>query len=75
MSKSRPPEPDTLEAILPSFGYGPGTPRWTRHKFVGAVECHLPNDGECWELLYQCQETGVKRRWGTWFDNEEEEAN
>lgn len=68
--KAKMPEPETKEALLPSFGYGPGLPRITRHVFTRALECHLPGEGEAWEFLYKCEETGVERRWGTWFEEE-----
>lgn len=78
MSKSKPPTPPTTVAYIPSFGYGPGKPRWTWHDFSHSEECYLPDEGPCWELLYKCRETGTLRRWGTWFDEELEsleEAN
>lgn len=73
MSKSsKLPVPVTKTALLPSFGYGGITPRITRHTYSRTVECMLPGDGEAYEFLFRCEETGVERRWGTY---EEEEAN
>lgn len=70
---SKTPEPETKEAVLPSFGYGPGRPRWTKHKYVKTLECTLPGeDGVAYEFIYRCSETGVERRWGT-FDPDAEE--
>lgn len=68
MSKSRLPEPETKTAILPSFGYGPGKPVWTRHTYSRSVECFLPDDGEAIEHLFKCEVTGVERRWGIHWD-------
>ncbi len=60
------PRPETLVALLPSQGYGGPVPRITRHVFVEARECVLPSpDGDAWELIYRCEETGEERRWGT----------
>lgn len=62
----KPPKPEVTEALLPSFGYGPGVPRITKHKYVRTMECNLPSpDGEAWEHIFSCQETGAERRWGT----------
>lgn len=70
MSRSKIPEPVTKTALLPSFGYGPGTPRVTEHEYSRTVECFLPEDGEAYEFLFRCKETGVERRWGTWFEED-----
>lgn len=52
--------------MLPSYGYGPGMARVTLHKYSRTMECTLPSpDGDCWEHLFRCSETGVERRWGT----------
>lgn len=65
MTKIKPPVPETKIARLPSFGYGAGLPRWTIHKYVKTMECNLPGpDGEAWEFVYRCEETGAERRWG-----------
>lgn len=72
MSKSKLPEPETKSAFLPSFGYGPGTPRITKHTYSRTMECVVPDDGECYEFLYKCSETGVERRWG--YCGKEEEV-
>lgn len=40
--------------------------RVTLHKYSRTMECTLPSpDGDCWEHLFRCSETGVERRWGT----------
>lgn len=66
MSKSKLPVPETKTALLPSFGYGPGLPRVTRHTYTRTLECNLPSpDGDAYEFMYQCEETGAERRWGT----------
>ncbi len=71
MSKSKMPVPVTKVALLPSFGYGPGLPRVTEHTYSQTLECTLPGgDGDCFEFMYKCSETGVERRWGTWYDEE-----
>ncbi len=73
MSKPRLPVPVTKEALLPSFGYGPGTPRITKHTYSRTMECILPSpDGDAYEFLFKCSETGAERRWGTYHDPEEE---
>ncbi len=60
------PKPETLTAILPSFGYGPGRPHWTEHKYVETRECTLPSpDGAAYEFIFVCTETNIERRWGT----------
>ena len=62
----KPPKPETLRAILPSFGYEPGgRPTWTDHHYVETRESSVagPN-GEAWEFIYECEVTGVERRWG-----------
>lgn len=64
MSKSKMPEPETRRALLPSYGYGPGTPRITEHVYSRTVECYIPDEGDCYEFLYKCSETGTERRWG-----------
>jgi hypothetical protein len=62
----KPPKPETLRAILPSFGSGPGRPTWTEHKYVETRECMLPSpDGAAWEFIFVCEVTKVERRWGT----------
>jgi len=72
MSKPKLPVPETKEALLPSFGYGPGYPRITRHVYSRTMECTLPSpDGDAYEFLYRCSETGVERRWGTQEREEE----
>lgn len=63
--KNKLPQPETLIAKLPSFGYGPGTPRWTEHKYVKTLECTLPGDGDAYEFIFACSVTGAERRWGT----------
>jgi len=75
VSKSRLPTPTTKVALLPSFGYGPGlVPRITKHTYSRTMECILPSpDGNAYEFLFRCEETGVERRWGT-EDREEEEV-
>jgi hypothetical protein len=71
---SKPPIPETKVALLPSFGYGPGVPRITKHVYSRTLECVLPApDGDAFEYLYKCTETGVERRWGT-YERDEEEA-
>jgi hypothetical protein len=61
----KPPKPQTLTAILPSFGSGAGRPRCTLHKYIATRECSVAGpDGDAWEFIYECQETGVERRWG-----------
>lgn len=63
--------PETKYAWLTSYGYGPGLPRWTRHKYVKMLECTLPGEeGEIYELVYRCEETGAERRWGTYAPDE-----
>ncbi len=65
------PVPETKTALLPSFGYGPGHPRITRHTNSRTLECTLPSpDGSAFEFMYKCSETGVERRWGT-YEREE----
>ncbi len=65
MAKNKPPVPETLTAWLPSFGYGPGQPRVTLHKYVRTMECNLPGpDPEAYSFEYRCTETGAERRWG-----------
>lgn len=62
----KPPKPETLRAVLPSFGYPPGgRPRWTEHHFVEAREALVggPNP-DAWEFVFECEETGAERRWG-----------
>lgn len=69
--KLKGPKPETLTALLPSFGYGPGRPRITVHTYVDTRECVLPTpDGEAWEFVFKCSETGVERRWGTAYITE-----
>jgi hypothetical protein len=65
------PEPVTRSALLPSFGFGPGMPRITKHLYSRTLECTLPGqDGTCYEFMFKCEETGVERRWGTYADEE-----
>lgn len=72
VSKPKLPVPITKEALLPSHGYGPGWPRVTKHKYSRTLECTLPSpDGEAYEFLFKCSETGVERRWGTWERDDE----
>lgn len=73
MSKPKLPVPSTKEALLPSFGYGPGWPRITKHKYSRTLECTLPDDGDAYEFMFKCQETGVERRWGTCGREDEED--
>lgn len=61
------PKPETINALLPSFGYGPGVPRITKHFWVETRKCDLPGDGDAWEFIFKCSETGVCRRWGTMY--------
>lgn len=70
-STSKLPEPQTKVALLPSFGYGPGSPKITRHIYSRSVECTIPGDPEAGtttgpgvEFLYRCSVTNVERRWG-----------
>lgn len=70
MSKPNYPVPQTKVALLPSFGYGPGTPRVTLHTYSRTLECVLPGDGDAFEVMFRCSITGVERRWGT-IDREE----
>ena len=63
---TRLPKPETLIALLPSFGYGPGKPVITKHVYSRTLECNLPSpDGEAYEFEYTCTVTGAARRWGT----------
>ncbi len=40
-------------------------PKPTKHDFVETRECVLPGpDGNAWEFLFKCQETGEIRRYG-----------
>jgi hypothetical protein len=70
VSKPILPAPQTKVAWLPSFGYGPGTPRVTLHSYSRTLETYLPGDGDAYEIMFKCSETGVERRWGT-IDREE----
>lgn len=74
--KPKLPEPVTKRALLPSFGYGPGTPRITEHVYVRTEECYLPSpDGKCFEFIFKCQATGAERRWGTYEEEEIDDGN
>ncbi|HEY6022487.1 MAG TPA: hypothetical protein VIY48_22275 [Candidatus Paceibacterota bacterium] len=64
--KAKLPVPETRTAILQSYGYGPGAPRFTLHTYVKTLECYLPGDGEAYELIFACSETKAERRWGTY---------
>lgn len=64
------PAPITKTALLPSVGYGPGVPRITKHTWVATRKTRLPGDGEAWEFIFRCAETGADRRWGTMYLHE-----
>ena len=57
-----PDRPVTTVAWLVTEGSGPR--RFTRHRYVRAVDvsngARLPR----WQLIYKCQETGAERVWG-----------
>lgn len=66
---NQPPKPQNLTPLLVSQGYG--AVRWTRHKYVETRPAHLLDregrpmrDGEIWEHIFECTETGEERRWG-----------
>lgn len=75
MGRSRLHAPRTLVALLPSMGYGPGRPRITKHTYSRTMECTLPGDGDAYEHLFKCGETGVERRWGTEDREESDEES
>lgn len=70
MSKQKLPEPETKTAILQSHGYGPGAPIFTLHTYSRTGDCTLPGEGQCYEFLFKCSQTGEERRWGTYDDQE-----
>ena len=57
-SQTRLPEPETKSGLLRSAGYKAFT--LTRHRFA---ETKLA--GDCYQFWYACDETGVRRLWGT----------
>ena len=60
---SRVPRPTTRVAVLPSAGYGQF--RLTKHTYVDTRECRVGGkDGDAWEHIFRCEETGEERRWG-----------
>lgn len=68
---SKLPEPQTKTALLPSFGYGPGSTKITRHIYSRSVECTIPGNPEAGtvtgpgvEFLFRCSVTNAERRWG-----------
>lgn len=58
------PKPATRTAFLVSTGITIPTP--TKHKYVETRECELlgPGGGPAYEFVFECQETGMQRRWG-----------
>lgn len=64
-ARSKFPRPETLVAILPSAGIKPET--WTEHRYAETLECIVtgPGGGDAYEFMFECMETGVRRRWGT----------
>lgn len=66
MTTSKTPRPARRGVWLVSEGYGSHR-RWTWHKYVETRLCILPGDGEAYEHIFACDETGHERRYGTAF--------
>lgn len=60
----KPPVPQTVRAKLVSTGTT--IPTYTWHRFIESQITNLEfGDGEAWEFIYECEQTGARRRWGT----------
>lgn len=58
-------DPDTKTPLLPSEGFDGR--KWTRHKFIGfePFVIKFPTGPKTVNgLIYECTETGERRRWG-----------
>lgn len=60
----KPPVPQTVRAMLVSAGVA--TPTYTWHRYIETKPVTLEfGDGDAWEHIFECEQTGARRRWGT----------